>query len=339
MKGMNRRQFILAGGAIAAAPVVSSCRGRGREFTIPKGVPLSGFDADSTAEEVSAGIGLSGRTALVTGCNSGLGYETMRVLAMRGAHVIGTGRTIEKARDACASVEGTTTPVALELSDFESVVNCAETVKALGLPIDMLICNAGYIGGSEQRKAYDLDLAFVVNHLGHFILVNRLLDRVRAADQGRVVMVSSFAALRQPVVEIQFDNLAFDGNYDPLRSYAHSKLANALFSLELSKRLQSTNVTANALHPGVIKTNITRNLSGIARWAFGLYADLLHKSVEQGAATTVYLATNPALASVSGYFFHDCNPVIVNAPPNHLYNDEMATRLWQVSMELTRPYL
>ena len=334
---MNRRQFLTSGAALASVPLISSCSSR--DYAIPPGLNPSRFGPNSTAMEVTEGMDLSGKTALITGCNSGIGYETMRVLAMRGAHVIGTGRTIEKATKACESVTGKTTPVALELSNFESVKACANSVKAMNLPIDILLCNAGYVEGGEQKWAYDLDLTFVINHLGHFILVNQLLEQVIAAEQGRVVMVSSFAALSDPVVEIAFDDLAFNTGYDSRYSYAHSKLANALFSLELSKRLQGTNATANALHPGVIRTNITRNLSGFEQWAFGLYADLFAKTIAQGAATSAYVATAPELNDVTGIFFNDCNPVVVNTPANNLYNQEMAKQLWDVSEELVAAYM
>ena len=206
---INRRDFLLSSGVVAAGLSTTSCSNRARSLVVPEGLPISAFNANSTAEQVTNGLDLTGKVALVTGCNSGIGYETMRVLAMRGAHVIGTGRTMAKAEKACASVAGKTTPVALELSNFESVVACANAVQALGLPIDMLVCNAGYVGGSEQKHAYGLDLTFVVNHLGHFILVNQLLAKVKQAEQGRVVMVSSFAALREPTVAIEFDNLDF----------------------------------------------------------------------------------------------------------------------------------
>ena len=146
--------------------------------------PVSPFGPTSTAEEVTAGLDLSGMTALVTGCNSGIGLETMRVLALRGAHVIGTGRTVERARLACDTVEGRATPVALELSDFDSIVACADAVQAMDTPIDMLICNAGMLV-RELQQVNGLEIQFVVNHLGHFILTNRLLDRVLAAPEGQ----------------------------------------------------------------------------------------------------------------------------------------------------------
>ena len=174
---MNRRDFLRATSTAVIVPALPGC-GQPEDLPPLPGVPMSGFDAEATAEQVTAGIDLTGKTALVTGCNSGIGYETMRVLALRGAHVLGAARTMEKAATACASVTGETTPVAIELSDFDSVRQCVADVQALDLPIDMLICNAGIMELPERDLVYGLERHFVVNHLGHFILVNGLLEQV-----------------------------------------------------------------------------------------------------------------------------------------------------------------
>ena len=319
---MNRRRFVQAGTAVVMAGYLPIARSAD--------APVSPFGATSTAEEVTAGLDLTGKTALVTGCNSGIGYETMRVLALRGAHVIGTGRTLERAQDACDSVVGRTTPAVLELSDFSSVIACAESVRAMDSPIDMLICNAGMLL-RELQQVNGLEIQFVVNHLGHFILVNRLLDQVLAAPQGRVVVVSSIAHSNAPDGGIQFDNLSGEGW--AREAYGHSKLANGLFSLELAARLQGTEATSNSLHPGVIReTNIARNLPA----AMGSVRSMPGKTIPQGAATTCYVATNPELADVTGLYFDDCNAV---APGGDMEDREMARWLWQVSEELTRDYL
>lgn len=331
---INRRAFIGASGATLVA--ASSGCSEDEPPARPADVPLSAFNGDSTAEEVTAGLDLSGRTALVTGCNSGLGYETMRVLALRGAHVIGTGRTLEKARDACASVEGKTTPVALELAQFDTVAACAETVKQLGTPIDFLICNAGIMALPELRQDYGLERHFVVNHLGHFILVNRLLDTVKAAPQGRVVTVASSGYQWAPEVGIEFDNLSGERGYEPNRAYGHSKLANGLFTLELARRLAGTTTTSNTVHPGVILTNLGRHFDQWKLVAARLIGWTFMKSVEAGAATTCYVATHPSLASVSGHYFVDCNPEL---PGFHMEDQAMAAKLWEVSEQLTADYL
>ena len=295
------------------------------------------FNKKSTGEEVTEGLDLSGKNVVITGVNSGLGYETMRVLAMRGAHIIGLARNMDKAKKACASVEGKTTPVACELTDFNSVVACTEIIKGLNQPIDVLICNAGIMELPELEQVYGIEKQFVVNYLGHFILTNRLLDQVKAANQGRIVMLSSGRYKSAPPEGIQFDNLSGEKGYDPLTAYGQSKLAIALFSQELSRRLEVTAVTSNAVHPGIIMTNLGRylptwkiKLSKLIGWTF-------MRSVEQGVASTCYVATNPELAKVSGQMFFNCSPIIPEG--NHMSDSTLAAKLWDVSVELTKDYL
>jgi NAD(P)-dependent dehydrogenase (short-subunit alcohol dehydrogenase family) len=301
-------------------------------------VPLSLFNEDSTAEDVTAGIDLEGKIAVVTGCNSGIGFETMRVLALRGAYVIGTGRTYEKADAACKKVIGVTSPVKLELSDFDSIVACADKLRGLNAPIDILVCNAGTRGGDLQQ-INGIEKHFAVNHLGHFLLVNRIIDRLFYSWQGRVVVVGGRAAYRSaPQAGIEFDNLNGEKDYSVSKAYGQSKLANILFSQELARQLRGTRITSNALHPGLIDTNIVRQESAITRGAFGAWTALTGKTVEQGAATSCFVATHPSLGSNSGKYFEDCNAVTVEGP-THMYDAEMASRLWQVSEELVGDYL
>ncbi len=326
-KALNRRHILQGGAWLSLAPSLleAAC----------VDTPSSPFDDDSTAEEVTEGLDLTGKTALVTGVNSGIGYETMRVLALRGAHVLGTARTAEKGQVACDSVVGHTTPLVLELSDFDSVVACADAAQAQVGAIDMLICNAGVLL-NELRQVRGLEMHFVVNHLGHFLLVNRLMEQVLAASEGRVVVVASRAHHSAPEDGIQFDNLAGEGDFDRQEFYGHSKLANGLFARELARRLEGTNATSNSIHPGVVVTNIARNLPGWQDVIFRFAGSLFLKSVEEGAATTCYVATSPELAGVNGCYFSDCNPV---TPSTNMLDDDMAERLWSVSEQLTRPYL
>jgi NAD(P)-dependent dehydrogenase (short-subunit alcohol dehydrogenase family) len=287
------------------------------------------FGALSTAEEVTAGLDLSGTTAVITGCNSGIGYETMRVLALRGAHVIGTARTSEKAREACSNVVGKASPAVLELSDFDSVRDCAREIHGTTKAIDMLILNAGVSLGRDLQQINGIERHFVINHLGHFIFAHHLIDRVTEARQGRVVVLGSRQHRNVPPGGIQFDNLS--GKGWSTQGYGHSKLANGLFSLELARRLKNTQATSNCVHPGVTRTNILRyipldELSGLR----------YDKSVEQGAATPCYVATNPALAAVSGEYFVDCNPA---EQSSYQIDKAMAARLWAVSTDLTKRYL
>jgi NAD(P)-dependent dehydrogenase (short-subunit alcohol dehydrogenase family) len=337
MVRIDRRKFLQLSGATIATPAIGACSGHKR--TPVEGVPRSDFDENSTAEEVTEGIDLDGKVAVVTGCNSGIGYETMRVLAMRGAYVIGTGRTVEKAQEACTSIIGKTTPVALELSDFDSVVACADTIRSINTPIDMLICNAGMRGSKEREQVYGLEKHFVVNHLGHFIFVQNLLERLYLSWQGRVVVVGSRAAYSSaPEEGIEFGNLRGAANYSRSRAYGHSKLANVLFSLELARLLKGSRITSNSLHPGVINTKIDRTEPGFFQFAFGVLTAVGGKSIEQGAATTCYVATSPLLGNISGQYFEDCNAVTVLGD-NHMHDKEQATKLWQVSEALTEDYL
>ena len=294
-----------------------------------KGKGPSGFGYGSTAEDVTAGLDLSGRTVLLTGCNSGIGKETLRVLAMRGAHVIAAARTLEKARAACDSVGGETTPVACELSDPASVRACAAEVIALGKPLDAIICNAGIMALPKLEQKHGYELQFFTNHIGHFILVTSLLDSL--ADKGRVVIVSSDAHNGAPSEGIQFDNLSGERGYRPWASYGQSKLANLLFAKQLAKRLAGSGKTANSLHPGVIHTNLARSMNPIAKGALAIAGPLVLKSAAEGAATQCYLAMHPNVEGVSGEYFADSN---VSKSSSKGRDDALAAKLWEVSEKI-----
>jgi NAD(P)-dependent dehydrogenase (short-subunit alcohol dehydrogenase family) len=334
--GVNRRRLLqaaMAGTLLAPLPAVSAiCRGPQPR---PEGNLAYGeFGVASTAEEVTNGVDLKGKTALVTGCNSGLGFETMRVLSARGAHVIGVARSQEKAEKACANIEGPTTPVVAELSDFTSITSCAESVASLNTPIDMLICNAGIMALPELSLSQGLELQFVVNHLGHFHLTTSLLDQVKAAEAGRIVILSSCAHQLAPPAGIDFDNLDASKSYHGWAAYGRSKLANGLFALELSRRLgKDSPVTANAVHPGVINTNLGRHLPDTDKATDDSAFD---KNIAQGAATQCYVAANPIPAQITGQYFVDCNPAQANAK---MYDPELAAKLWDVSEKLIQERL
>ena len=285
----------------------------------------SGFGYGSTAEDVTQGLDLSGRTILVTGSNSGIGFETLRVLALRGARVIAAARTEEKARAATAKVGGTTLPVACELSDPASILACVELLTADGARLDAVICNAGIMALPKLEQAHGYELQFFTNHVGHFILVTHLLDQL--SEDARVVMVSSRAHNAAPKTGIEFDNLSGARGYSPSRSYGQSKLANLLFAKELARRFETSARTTNAVHPGVIYTNLGRNMAGIARTALAIASPLVMKSVGEGAATQCYVATQPDLGA-SGEYFADCNI----ARSSTLSRDpDLARRLWEES--------
>jgi NAD(P)-dependent dehydrogenase (short-subunit alcohol dehydrogenase family) len=320
------------------AASLPACGGPGKRQD--PAVARSGFGAHSTAEEVTSGIDLAGRLAVVTGCTSGIGFETMRVLAKRGAYVVGTSRSLERAQEACNKIIGISSPVALDLGDPESVLRCAETILTLRSPIDILICNAGHRGGGNQRELVNgIEKHFAINHLGHFLLVNRLLERLYVAGPSRIVVVASRTAyLDAPDAGILFDDLSWSGDYNDASAYGHSKLANVLFANELGRLLGNTAMTANSLHPGVINTEIDRNMSPVSQFGFDLLTRVSGKSIEQGAATSCYVATSPLLEFVRSKYFEDSNAVIVGGQ-HFLVDESMAYRLWQTSAELLADFM
>ena len=283
------------------------------------------FGARSTADEVLAGLDLSGRTILVTGCNAGIGFETMRSLAAHGAHVIGLARTEDAAREACRRAAGKTTPLACDLADLASVADAVEKVRALGLPLDAIVANAGIMGGRKLERIDGVEKQFFVNHVAHFALVNGLADLLREGS-GRVVVLSSSASIDQaPSEGIMFDNLDGRRGYRVLRFYGQSKLANALFARELSRRLAARGIAANSAHPGVIfATRLLRSL-GVATRLFTYAARPFTRSVAQGASTQVLLAASPLVDGIAGEFWKDCQ---VARGSRFLDDAAMATRLW-----------
>ncbi len=287
----------------------------------------SGFGHASTAEEVTDGIDLSGKTVLITGSNSGLGAETARVLAMRGASVIALARTQEKA-DVTAAALPHATGVACELSDLSSVRTCVEEVVALGQTIDILICNAGIMALPKLQQTGGYEAQFFTNHIGHFVLVTGLLDIL--SDDARVIMLSSFGhTLAKRGIEL--DNLSGEHDYSRWRSYGRSKLANLLFAVELAKRFEGTQRTANAVHPGIIRTNLGRHLHPAMNAIYAATDILYAKTPQQGAATTCYAATSKALSAVTGKYFSDSN---LAKTSHHGRDKQMAHDLWVASEEI-----
>ena len=334
----TRRQLLQSTSALALTPFLPRVLWAAQ---IPfADIPRSDYGFATTCDDVAGGYDLGGKTVLITGCNSGLGYESMRTLAAAGAHVIGAARTVEKAEKACASVEGKTTPLVCELTDMNSVVACATAVQALDIPIDVLMCNAGIMALPKLEQVdvngVMLEKQFVVNHLGHYLLTRHLLPQVEAAPAGRIVHVSSMGYSMAPEGGIQFDNLSGEQGYQAFKNYGQTKLANALFSLELSLRYVDTPLTSNAIHPGVVATNLGRYMSSKPRDP----NEPLRKGFkhpDQGAATQVYVAIDRRLKGVSGYYFEDCNPSEMKGP--YANDTELAAKLWDVSEQLVKPYL
>ncbi|MGE0666808.1 MAG: SDR family oxidoreductase [Sphingomonadales bacterium] len=289
----------------------------------------NGFGFASTAEDVTAGLDLSAKTVLITGVTSGLGREAARVLAARGAHVIGTGRSAETTRGVLARFGANVAAVACELSDPSSVRQAGRDVAALGRPLDMVIFNAGILGLPKLQQKFGYELQFFTNHMGHFMLMQGLMPTL-AAD-ARVAVLSSEAHRGAPRGGIRFDNLSGDRGYSPWGAYSQSKMANLLFAKELARRFEGSGRTANSLHPGVIVTNIARHLNPATRVAFGISSVIFCKTIEQGAATECFVAAHPAAAGVNGQYFDNC---AVAAPRADGSDAATARRLWEVSEEI-----
>lgn len=286
----------------------------------------NGFGASSTAEQVTAGLDLTGKTFLVTGCNSGLGAEACRVLALRGATVVGTARTLEKARAALEPLGSGHLPLECELSQPASVRAAVAELKKRGLKFDALIANAGIMALPKLETVLGYEKQFFTNHVGHFILVTGLLDQLTEA--GRVVLLSSAAHTMAPKGGIEFDNLKGEKSYSEWAAYGQSKMANLLFAKELARRFAGTKKTANAVHPGVIRTNLGRHMNPVMNAVFGLIGPLFLKTIPDGAATEVYVAAHPGAAQTSGQYFADCNPA-----PSRADGDDaaLAKKLWDVT--------
>lgn len=292
----------------------------------------TGFGKRSTSEQVTEGLSLAGKTIMVTGCNSGLGAETCRVLLLRGAQVIATARSLEKATEACAAwPAGRTTPLACDLAAPASIRACVSAIAASGQLLDAIICNAGIMAVPSLEQVHGIERQFFTNHLGHFMVVEGL--RARLAADGRVVVVSSSAHRAAPKGGIDFDNLSGERRYWAWQAYSRSKFANLLFAKELNRRFAGTQRTAYAVHPGTIATNIGRTMNGALNFAFKALGPSLFKRVDQGAATQLFAAVHPKALALAGCYLADCNAA---RPRADALDPALAARLWATSEELVK---
>jgi NAD(P)-dependent dehydrogenase (short-subunit alcohol dehydrogenase family) len=303
------------------------------------------YGHDTTAAEVARGIDLSGRRIIVTGGASGIGVETARALAGTGAEVTLAVRDLAAGERTAGEISESTgnSDVRAEHLDLTDRASIAAFVAAWTGPLHVLVNNAGVMASPETRTPEGWELQFATNHLGHFSLALGLHDALAADGAGRIVAVSSAAHRRSPVV---FDDIHFERRaYDPWLAYGQSKTANVLFAVEATRRYAGDGITANALMPGGIVTNLQRYMDPaiVAGWSRGEGTGGVGlKTPEQGAATSVLLATSPALAGVSGRYFEDCNeaPVVANDSESssgvrhYALDPEAAKRLWEVSLEL-----
>jgi WW domain-containing oxidoreductase len=279
------------------------------------------FARRSTADHVLAGIDLTGKHILVTGCNSGLGFATMNAFAANGASVIGLARTFESASRACALASPACIPVGCDLSNFDSIAAALDTIRRLSIPLDSIVANAAAANLPSLETRYGVERQFLTNHIGHFMLVNGAADLLRDGS-ARIVMVSSGASISQaPSEGIMFGNLDGHQFYDPSIFYAQSKLANALYAKELSRRLAARGIAANSADPGTARTGIRK----------GFFRRLFAKTAAQAAATQALLAASPEASGITGEYWWNCKISKGNAL---LQDAVLAERLWDVSQDI-----
>jgi NAD(P)-dependent dehydrogenase (short-subunit alcohol dehydrogenase family) len=309
----------------------------------------SPFGEHSTADEVAAGIDLAGRHAIVTGASSGIGAETARVLADRGAAVTLAVRDTDAGASVAAGVRGSTGNDAvdvrsLELAEPDSI---AAFIDGWDGPLDILINNAGVMAIPERTLTpQGVELHFATNHLGHFALASGLYDALRGSGKARVVSLSSSAHLYCPVL---FDDPAFSFvPYSPFVGYGQSKTANVLFAVEATRRWQRDGITVNAVMPGGIATRLQRHIDPEAleraRREAGAATEL--KTIEQGAATSIFAAVSPLLDGIGGRYLEDCHqadivPSRADSDGRHgvaayALDPADAERLWDLSERLAR---
>ena len=268
---------------------------------------------------------LEGKTFIVTGASSGIGRATAVELAKRGGKVFITARSEEKAKPVLDELGGGADYLQLDLGDFDSVRQCAKEFLARDEPLHVLINNAG-VAGQRGLTQSGFELAFGTNHVGHFLLTNLLLDKLKESAPARIVNVSSvghysatgidYEAVRKPTKTVT-----------GLREYGVSKLANVLHAQELARRLEGTGVTTYSLHPGAIASNVWRRVP----WPIDAVMKLFMKSNEEGAQTSIYCATSPEVANDSGKYYDDCK----EKEPSSRATPELGAELWAKSAEWT----
>jgi NAD(P)-dependent dehydrogenase (short-subunit alcohol dehydrogenase family) len=275
---------------------------------------------------------MNNKLCVITGANSGIGFETAKELAKQGAFIVMVCRNEDKAEAAKKQItkETTASGVDIVLCDFASqdeIRKAAYEITNRYEQIDVLINNHGFVAGEYNETVEGLEATFGVNHIGYFLFTNLLLDHVKKAPEARIINVAS-AAHRNG--EFDPENLQLKDNYSTWKAYANSKLFNILFTVELANRLKGTGVTANCLHPGVIGSNFGSNAGWLIR-VFWKIAGPFMKSNREGAETTIYLATSDEVKDVNGAYFKDSK---VATPSKAATDKENAERLWELSEQL-----
>jgi NAD(P)-dependent dehydrogenase (short-subunit alcohol dehydrogenase family) len=310
------------------------------------------FGATSTTDEVLRGINLSGKRVLVTGVSAGLGVETARALAAHGAQVVGAARDLSKAQTATEQVRaqaasgGSLDLVQLDLASLDSVRRCADGLLAASKPFDLIIANAGVMACPKGKTVDGFETQFGTNHLGHFVLVNRIASLLKAGS--RLVNLSS-AGHRYADVDLEDPNFEHTP-YEEFIAYGRSKTANVLFSVEFDRRHKAGGVRATAVHPGGIRTELSRHLTAEMREKLIAQinasqpkgaAPFAYKTIPQGAATSVWAACVADAETIGGRYCEDCQVAEVVSTPGlrggvrpYALDPQHAQALWQKSEEM-----
>lgn len=275
---------------------------------------------------------LLSKNVLVTGATSGIGLVTARELARKGAHVTLVSRSAEKCEAAVKEIKSATGNqnieyIAADLSSGEGIHMVAYEFKKRHTRLDVLVNNAGAVFMSRQLSKDDIEMTFALNHLNYFLLTHLLLDIIKASAPARIINVSSDA---HRGAKVNFDDLQFEKNYSGFAVYSQSKLLNILFTYELARRLEGTGVTVNAVHPGFVSSGFGKNNGMLMRLVLKLLSPVA-KNVDDGASTSIYLASSREVEGVTGKYFVDSKQV--KSDPAS-YDQAAAERLWDISLEM-----
>ncbi|MGK2873398.1 MAG: SDR family oxidoreductase [Alphaproteobacteria bacterium] len=277
---------------------------------------------------------MSGKLCLITGGTDGIGLATARELAARGARLLLVGKNPDKGAGAAAQIvaqagQGSAEFLRADLSSQLEIRNLAQQIHSRTDRIDVLVNNAGAMFLKRQESADGIEMTFALNQLSYFLLTNLVLDLVAKAPQARIVNVSSDLHKGQ---QLDFDDLQMRNGYSGMKAYGKSKLANILFSNELARRLQAQGVAVNSLHPGYVNSSFGKNNGALMGGVMALSSKLFGISTEKGAQTSIYLASAPEAAAVSGKYFAHCREI---RPSPESQSEDAAKRLWAECEKLT----
>ncbi len=279
---------------------------------------------------------MQNKNILITGASAGIGLETAKSLAKRGANIFIVARTFDKAKSAVEEIKKYSGNKNIDffvadLSSQQEIRRLAEEVKVKLNKLDVLINNAGAAFQHFKLSADNIEMTFATNHLSYFLLTNLLLDLLKKSAPARIVIVASDSHYRGT---LDFNNLNMSGNFNGLKAYEQSKLCNVLYTLELAEQLKGTGVTVNALHPGRVKTNIGSKNSGfLYKMGWTFFKLFLSVSIEKGAETSILLAYSDEVKDISGKYFADSRQ---KWHSRYSQTPGLAKQLWEVSEKLTK---